>query len=294
MDEARDWYESQMEMLGEQLESAREIKDETVNRSTQARLVEMIATAAERRALEESEDEMRLYGPLFFMLESGHLVDAVRRGVPDDITISVVRSLLRINLATARTCPGFDIDKRADGLLEEMSSIPAIAELLLEVAASIDAPDKDIVYSRVATLLGSDAAGGFLSMQRIDLVYAALGPLLTTELLRHLSGADLAEAGALGNLLQELDNRIRRRPQFLPLLAAAAMAVEVRHHATFQGELVDREKDLPNLASQYGEALKHFGSAVVESASAFGFTSEDLGASLDQWTSNWHYNSDLF
>ena len=94
MTNERDWYEEQMAMLNEQLTSARKIEDQELNRSTQARLVHMVADVADRRSLEKSRDDMRLYGSgmeLFTMLEDGTLLDALRPHSPDEVNISILR-----------------------------------------------------------------------------------------------------------------------------------------------------------------------------------------------------------
>jgi hypothetical protein len=295
MTNERDWYEEQMSMLSEQLTSARRIEDESLNRSTQARLVHMVADVADRRSLEKSRDDMRLYGSgmeLFTMLEDGTLLDALRPQSPDEVNISLLRSLVRINLATARTCPGFDIDGRAHGLLRSITKYPELAVHLKEIAISLTSPDKDIVHTRIVTLPGYVASVEHVEMQRVDLIYAALGPALTSELLQQLSETGKPANESLARLIQELRDRLSRRSQFLPLLAAAVLATEARLGAHAAENPVGREAEMPNLARHYAESFKHFGWAVVLAAKQFGFTEADLESSLEAWVSNWHYNAD--
>jgi hypothetical protein len=297
MTNERDWYEDQMSMLIEQLTSARKIEDEGLNRSTQARLVHMVADVADRRSLEKSRDDMRLYGSgmeLFTMLEDGTLLDALRPQSPDEVNISLLRSLVRINLATARTCPGFDIDGRAHGLLRSITKYPELAVHLKEIAISLASPDKDIVHTRIVTLPGYVASFEHLEMQRVDLIYAALGPALTFELLEQLSETGKPANESLTRLIQELRTRLSRRSQFLPLLAAAVLATEARLAAHAAENPVGREAEMPNLARHYAESVKHFGWAVVLAAKQFGFTEADLESSLEAWVSNWHYNADAW
>jgi hypothetical protein len=296
MNETSDWYSDEIATLAFRLATARTIEDESLNRSTQARLVQKVADAAERRSLEESSDDMRLYDPglaLLTMLEDATVVDALRYEQADEPNLSILRSLIRINLATARTCPQYDIDKRAHGLLEDASRHPQFADHLLGLAISIDATDKDIVYARIACLPGLVSSGGGLSMQQIDLIYVALGPALASEILGCVSDVELPVYGKLAQLRDGLSDRLLRRPQFLPLLAAAAMAVETRSRATLDREPLGFEREMPNLARQYAESAKHFGWAVVLAAREFGFTEKDLGPSLDAWSQNWHYNDDF-
>lgn len=257
----------------------------------------MVADVADRRSLEKSRDDMRLYGSgmeLFMLLEDGTLLDALRPHPPDDVNISLLRSLVRINLATARTCPGFDIDGRAHGLLQSITKYPELAVHLKEIAISLASPDKDIVHTRIVTLPGYVAPTEHVEMRRVDLIYAALGPALTSELLEHFSNTDSPTSESLKDLIRELRSRLSRRSQFLPLLAAAVLATETRLGGRALARPVRREVEMPNLVRHYDESFKHFGWAVVLAAKQFGFTESDLQSSLEVWTSEWHYNSDIW
>ncbi len=81
INETSDWYSDEIATLAFRLATARTIEDESLNRSTQARLVQKVADAAERRSLEESSDDMRLYDrglALLTMLGDAELGASIR------------------------------------------------------------------------------------------------------------------------------------------------------------------------------------------------------------------------
>jgi hypothetical protein len=119
-----------------------------------------------------------------------------------------------------------------------------------------------------------------LPQRAAELVYAAIGPIATHELLALLRSS-VDDNSSLERLVAGLEEVDGRQPDMLVLLATAMGAVQ----REFDGlHSPDRERSAASNANLV-ETYKHLGSLVYEAMQGFGFTEETFGDYLrDQWS----------
>lgn len=111
-----------------------------------------------------------------------------------------------------------------------------------------------------------------------EVVYAAIGPTLTHELVTFYDDAvrhGVQIRGGVARLLEELQQWDGRPPQMLFLMAVAAAANAKLHGYVPGGDLGEAISALTG-GRLGGETDKHFGSHVIESLGAFGLSPSGL------------------